>query len=327
MLFFNRILRIKIKAIIVLPVSVFFISITGCTENSPDTTFPDRNRVIASTTDRTGRQEIKENKFGKNVAGTRTYIIGKSVKGTPLVVTDAGNGKEIGLVIIGSLHGNEYNTKILVAALESIYHKNQDFIPSHMSLFFLPAVNPDGVTYNTRRNARNVDLNRNFPTEDWKSDAISPNKQSVGSGGISPGSEPEIRALTKWLLEYVKQAVEHMYVISFHSSYPPTGAVQPGYRIYGDPGPESEEFARFISRETGYKFLHTWISSSRITGEFIHWCEMNNIWSCDIELPDYNSPSVIPHGKKEPTYATFRKLLQELLYDFFSLYSEEGNGR
>lgn len=247
----------------------------------------------------------------------QTYVIGVSVKGTPIVATKIGTGRKTGLVLVGTIHGNEKNTGTLVSFLKSHYEQNHDLIPSSMRLYFVPVLNPDGLENKTRRNAHNVDLNRNFPTDTWKRDAVSPSKIIPGSGGSSPGSEPEVRAIIDWLSRNVKHTVDSVYLISFHSAYPPEGSVQPGYRVYGKPGPESEKFAQFISQQSGYKYLQTWITSSELTGEFIHWCELNNIWASDIELPDYNPPSTIPDGKKETSSKTFERTIQSFLLNFF----------
>ncbi|MBN2441175.1 MAG: DUF2817 domain-containing protein [Spirochaetales bacterium] len=246
-----------------------------------------------------------------------SYSIGESVNGIPLTVTEIGSGKKIGLVIAGALHGNEANTKTLVRGLEEKYLKDPDLVPASVRLYFLAEINPDGVQKKTRKNANKVDLNRNFPTDDWKADAVSPSRILAGSGGSSPGSEPEVRGVTGWLLNRVQKTVEKVYLISFHAAYPPSGSAQPGYMVYGEPEPESEEFAKVISGLSGYKYLKTWVTSLEITGELIHWCEMNNIVSCDIELPDYNSPLLIPKGKNETTSVVFERVLSGLLNTFF----------
>jgi protein MpaA len=55
----------------------------------------------------------------------------------------------------------------------------------------LPMANPDGAVAKRRRNARRVDLNRNFPARNW----VPTHRTNRYHGGIEPASEPETRAL------------------------------------------------------------------------------------------------------------------------------------
>ena len=71
-------------------------------------------------------------------------------------------------------------------------------LAGHMAVF-VPELNPDGHTANSRQNARGVDLNRNLPTRDWAGQATDPRYDP----GPSPASEPETRALVR-LVEDVR---------------------------------------------------------------------------------------------------------------------------
>ena len=80
-------------------------------------------------------------------------------------------------------------------------------LPANLDLWMIPTLNPDGDVRNTRRNARGVDLNRNFP-ESWV-------RQGAGTAhfsGPSPASEPETRALRDFIL-----ALEPWRTVSFHT--------------------------------------------------------------------------------------------------------------
>ena len=73
-----------------------------------------------------------------------------------------------------------------------------------VDLWVIPTYNPDGIARRTRRNARGVDLNRNFPHK-WVD--LDGNYES----GRGPASEPETRAVMTFL-----QEIDPRRVISFH---------------------------------------------------------------------------------------------------------------
>jgi murein tripeptide amidase MpaA len=246
----------------------------------------------------------------------QTTQIGTSVQDRPLEVTQVGNGDRVALVIIGSIHGDEANTEVLVRGLMEQYVSAPESVPSYFTLYFLPAMNPDGLVAGTRQNANDVDLNRNWPTDDWQADAARTSGIISGSGGAAPGSEPEVQAVSRWLLDTVKQAAQEVWLLSYHAAYPPTGGVEPGYTIYGTPGSQAGQLAQRVADLSDYTYLSTWSSEYPFTGELIHWCDLNGIWAADVELPNYDLPDTIPSGESETTLATHQRVLSALLGSF-----------
>ena len=64
-------------------------------------------------------------------------------------------------IIIGVVHGDEPQGEFLI---NNFIKKNN--IPKN--LLFVPSLNPDGLELETITNDNEVDINRNFPTENWK---------------------------------------------------------------------------------------------------------------------------------------------------------------
>ena len=99
-----------------------------------------------------------------------------------------GNKKNPYVLIIGCFHGDEPQGKFLI---EEYLKENPD-----TSILFIPCLNQYGFKNNTRTNANGVDLNRNFPTENW----ILTDRNEF-FGGDSPASEKE----TKFVIETVEK--------------------------------------------------------------------------------------------------------------------------
>jgi predicted deacylase len=112
------------------------------------------------------------------------HEIGESHDGRPLAVEYYGQrGPRV--VIIGAIHGDERCTVVFGERLgERLQEGWADELGVRVT--FVHVANPDGVALGTRANARGVDLNRNFPADNFVAGA---------DGGPEPLSEPESRAL------------------------------------------------------------------------------------------------------------------------------------
>jgi protein MpaA len=132
-----------------------------------------------------------------------TRVLGRSVRGRPITawhMDNAADGKRTGptVVLIATMHGNEGAPRQILRSLRAggAIHG--------VDLWLVPAYNPDGLAAHTRRNAHGVDLNRNYPYH-WVD--LDGNYES----GARPGSEPETRAMMRFLGE-----IRPDYVLSFH---------------------------------------------------------------------------------------------------------------
>lgn len=148
---------------------------------------------------------------GRMVCHTVTTI-GYSSEGRPIPAYHFGTGSRT-VVYTGAIHGNEYSTKLLMERWINELEANVKSIPSNKSVVIIPQINPDGVNSGSRVNARNVDLNRNFATNDWKKDITTVNNTLFpGGGGKTAMSEPETKALAAYI-----QRIRPVLILSYHS--------------------------------------------------------------------------------------------------------------
>lgn len=134
--------------------------------------------------------------FSTNFTTTseRQSRIGTSVKGRAITAYYFGVGAKK-ILLAGSLHGTESNTKGLLLGWVSFLRANQQLIPKDRTFIVVPSVNPDGVAAQDRFNARGVDLNRNYGTSTWQKTTYWNGGAIKNGGGSVPFSEPETKAL------------------------------------------------------------------------------------------------------------------------------------
>ena len=107
------------------------------------------------------------------------------------------------VLLIGGIHGDEYSSVSIVFKWLATLNKH------HSGLFHwhvVPLLNPDGLLRkkSQRVNANNIDLNRNFPINDWENTAI---KYWIEETGKNPRYYPGPEALreteSNWLLGHI----------------------------------------------------------------------------------------------------------------------------
>ena len=203
-------------------------------------------------------------------------VLTHSVEGRPIHVVELGRGPRW-IAVIGGIHqGNEANTTDLVYLLLDHFQANRDLIPAGVGLALIPDLNPDGAVAGTRENANGVDLNRNWDA-DWQPDSYGPSGLVVGGGGAEPFSEPETRALARYLVDR-----PFLAAIFYHSR---GAVVVAGHG--GDGG--SVELARVIAIAAQYLYLTEW-TAYPLSGQATDYLANRGIHAVDVELTNYTDP-------------------------------------
>lgn len=160
----------------------------------------------------------------------KTSIFTYTSKGMPVVAYEFGQGSGPEILILGGVHGDEYEG--VVCAQQLLKHFMTSF-NYNFTLTLVPQFNLEGVIFSTRGNSNGVDLNRNLPTKDWSPEIKTPRYNP----GPKAGSEPENHGL----MTYLEQKKPKL-VLSLHSW-------NPVLNVNGD----CYEFAKVLEKHTGYK--------------------------------------------------------------------------
>ena len=158
----------------------------------------------------------------------------------PLIFTSFGEEPRNVTIFMGGVHGNESPSVYMMFRLAEFLKENPELYKGR-TIVIAPLVNPDGFfkTPQTRANARGVDINRNFPTRDWRS-----TKRDRYYPGPAAGSESETKFQVALINRYKPSRI-----ISIHS---PLGC-------YDYDGPSSDLDAivvwlKKVSRDNGLPF-------------------------------------------------------------------------
>lgn len=196
------------------------------------------------------------------------FSIGTSVQGRSITGYKFGNGGSY-IVFVGGLHGNEKSSTITLNSWVDELERLSQNIPSDKTIIVIPNTNPDGYAVSSRLNANGIDLNRNFPSNNWQTGVYVPRSTFLESGGGSvPLSEPESSSLADYIVR-----VSPSIVLTYHatagavisngagnaSSYAKTYAQKSGFDNYE----QDHEDAIFNYPTTGE--LEDWLRDKRST--------------------------------------------------------------
>ncbi len=211
--------------------------------------------------------------------GSRTICgygttIGYSVQGRAIPAYYFGSGGTT-ILFTGGIHGSEPSSVSTMWAWVYYLQAYGNIIPADKRVVIVPNANPDGGATGNRYNANNVNLGRNFPTANWKSEIQTYNGSLPGGGGLSAGSEPEAQALIN-LTRQLRPRLE----VSFHAQGSLVGANK-----YAD----SVAIGDVYASTTGYRTMYynaEAVMGYEMTGEYEDWMgEEMGIPAILIELP------------------------------------------
>ncbi len=132
----------------------------------------------------------------------------------------------------GSGTGSGTGSSTTANSTPNFTHKAQTLVP----WIVIPCLNVDGYRAATRGNSRGVDLNRNYPSQDWTSVATKPRYNP----GPSPGSELEIQGVVELIRQLHPRLIIHCH--SWDPMIVATGAL-------------SRPDAQKLAQASGYKMV------------------------------------------------------------------------
>jgi protein MpaA len=164
----------------------------------------------------------------------------KSHGGRPLIFSTFGKGSGQIVLFLGAVHGDESPSVYVLFRFAQFLKKNHQLY-TDKTIVIAPLVNPDGFFSRPQRrmNGRGVDVNRNFPTKDWKR-----SKKDRYYSGPHANSESETRFQIALINRF-----RPTHIISVHS---PLGCYD-----YDGPSSNFDEIVTWmkkLSRENGLPF-------------------------------------------------------------------------
>ena len=211
-------------------------------------------------------------------------FIGSSIAGRPIQAYAFGEGEREYLIVAGIHGGSEWNTIELADELITYINDHPNVIQVDVTLYIIRNMNPDGEArahgVDGRVNNNGVDLNRNFPSENWAEDWDRDGcwVYRPTTGGSRGGSEPETRAVMNFIASHKISAL-----ISYHSA---ALGVFPG----GVPWEEdSKRLASTLAFVTKYPYPPM-DTGCEYTGTLADWAVENGVGAAvDMELANHRN--------------------------------------
>ncbi len=163
------------------------------------------------------------------------HSAGRSVLDKPIDAYHAHQSTDFITLVLAGMHGDEPKSVTIARRLIDLLRDEAPAGADRVGWVVVPVVNPDGYAVRKRRNANRVDINRNFPTQNWKRTS----KRGRMFGGEAAASEPETRVVMNLVERFRPSAI-----ISIHS-------IDRGRECNNYDGP-GEAVARAMARFNSY---------------------------------------------------------------------------
>ena len=231
------------------------------------------------------KYDIKSKEAWSYASRTQCHTVvtyGTSVQGRPLNAYIFGNSGPV-TMYVGAIHGSEPSSSGLMQAWVNELESQPNRITGRR-IVVVPTINPDGMATGSRTNSRGVNLNRNFPTDNWEKDIDDTDGKHKGGGGKNPLSEPEAKALATLTQQYKPRLL-----LSFHAI---------GSLVQGDSGSPSASYAAKYASMVGYSNATGQGDTFDygITGGYEDWAWRNvGIPAMVVELGSYSSYYIDHH--------------------------------
>ncbi|KAK9748727.1 hypothetical protein RND81_02G076100 [Saponaria officinalis] len=190
--------------------------------------------------------------FGERCSNiSRIYSIGRSVGGLPLWVMEISDnpGREEpkpAFKFIGNVHGDEPVGRELLMLLANWLCDNYmkdplaKLIVENVHLHILPSMNPDGFALRKRGNAKNIDLNRDFPD------------QFFSVNDVEDSRQPETKAIMRWLRRIQFTASASLHGGALVANYPWDGTQNQRKDYYACPDDQTFQYLASVYSRSHY---------------------------------------------------------------------------
>ena len=213
-------------------------------------------------------------RFASRTICGSVWSIGTSRQGRPIPAYSFGGGAKT-ILFTGGMHGSEPSGYATMLAWAQYLQAHGDIVPADKRVVIVPNTNPDGIAAGSRNNSQNVNIDRNFPTANWKAAIETASGILPTGGGETAGSEPETAALMA-LTRQLRPRLE----VSFHAQGRLVGANK-----FADSVAIGNAYASIVGYATMFYNAEA-VMGYPMTGEYEDWMgEELGVPAVLVELP------------------------------------------